>query len=219
MAIICPFCSNKIDENSKLVYECGNCQNIFPDFKSPYSDELWKSFIESYLNFIPKVFPFTVVFEMKKYFDTDLKRIFHALNVANYAHFIAKKEDADIEVVLCCGYLHDIGIKNSELKYNSSAPKYQEIEGPPVAKEILENLEAKENLIEEVCDIIAHHHSPRESETKNFMCLYDADLIVNWLDGIKERNVKVKNIDKILNLFYTDTGKQILINIAKNYAE
>ncbi len=34
-------------------------------------------------------------------------------------------------------------------------------------------------MIKEVCDIIGHHHHPREEETINFKCLYDADLITN----------------------------------------
>lgn len=219
MKINCPFCDNKIDyKENQLIYKCKECSNIFPNLIIPYSKELWESFINEYLSSVPKIFPYTIAFEMRNYFQDDLKRIFHAINVANYSQFIAKKEKADLEIVLCCGYLHDIGIKNSELKYNSSAPKYQEIEGPPVAREILIKLNADNNFINEVCDIIAHHHSPGENETKNFMCLYDADIIVNWIDGIKERNVKPQNIDKILNLFYTDTGKEIILNIFKNYA-
>ena len=216
--IICPFCGKDINYNEVThFFECKNCNNLFPNLKAEYSIELWEDFINKYLNSIPKIFPFNVAFEMREYFGNDLKRIFHAINVANYGHFIAKEVNADLNVVLCCGYLHDIGIKNAEIKYNSNAPKYQEIEGPPVAKEILKKLNAEEKLIDEVYDIIGHHHSPRENETLNFKSLYDTDLIVNWIDGIKEREVKPKNIDKILNLFYTDCGKQIINNIFKNY--
>ncbi len=212
----CIFCGKNIENTSTKIIECNNCDNLFPNLKFKYSKELWENFINEYLSSIPQIFPYTVAFKIKEYFEYDYKRIFHALNVANYAYFIAKKENGDLNIVLCCGYLHDIGIKNSELKYNSSAPKYQEIEGPPVAKEILLKLNASEKLIEEVCNIIAHHHSPKEKETINFKCLYDADLIQNWIDGIKERNVKPQNIDKILNLFYTETGKKLIKNIFNN---
>ncbi len=212
----CIFCEKNIKNITTKTIECDICNNLFPNLTFNNYKELWEDFINKYLSSIPQIFPYTVAFKMKEYFENDFKRIFHALNVANYAYFIAKKENGDLNVVLCCGYLHDIGIKNSELKYNSSAPKYQEIEGPPVAEEILSKLKAPEKLIKEVCDIIGHHHSPKEVETINFKCLYDADLIQNWIDGIKERNVKPQNIDKILNLFYTETGKKLIKNIFQN---
>ncbi len=34
-------------------------------------------------------------------------------------------------------------------------------------------------MIDEICDIIGHHHHPREKETLNFQILYEADWIVN----------------------------------------
>jgi len=36
-----------------------------------------------------------------------------------------------------------------------------------------------EELIEEVCQIISHHHTPGLVDTINFKVVYDADLIVN----------------------------------------
>ena len=47
-------------------------------------------------------------------------------------------------------YVHDIGIKISEEKYNSSAGKYQEIEGPPIAEEMLTKLGYDKHVIERV---------------------------------------------------------------------
>ena len=36
-----------------------------------------------------------------------------------------------------------------------------------------------EELIEDVCQIIAHHHTPGIVTTKSYEVIYDADLIVN----------------------------------------
>src|SRR5210317_1542574 len=83
-----------------------------------------------------------VAIEMKRYFGRDFKRIGHASRVARYAEKIGKEEGGDLPVILTSAYLHDIGIKEAERKHNSSAAKYQEEEGPPVAREILENLNA-----------------------------------------------------------------------------
>jgi hypothetical protein len=44
---------------------------------------------------------------------------------------------------------------------------------------MLERLGAEEELVDEVCDIVARHHHPREEETANFRAVYDADMIVN----------------------------------------
>ena len=43
-------------------------------------------------------------------------------------------------VVRAAAVLHDIGIREAERKHGSSAGKYQEVEGPPIARRILEKL-------------------------------------------------------------------------------
>ena len=53
-------------------------------------------------------------------------------------------------------YVHDIGIKISEEKYNSSAGKYQEIEGPPIAEEMLTKLGYDKDVIERVSYLVGH---------------------------------------------------------------
>ncbi len=151
-----------------------------------------------------------VAIEMKRYFRTDFKRISHAMRVARYAEHIGKNETgANLAVVLCAAYLHDIGIFEAEKKHNSTASKYQEIEGPPIAREILEKLGAKPEIIEEVCDIVGHHHTPRDEETINYKALYDADIIANIEDNHKETPIEPEKLEGIINKsFLTDSGKE-----------
>ena len=52
----------------------------------------------------------------------------------------AKEEKGNPAVVLSAAYLHDIGIQEAERKYQSTAARYQEEEGPPIAREILTRL-------------------------------------------------------------------------------
>ena len=87
-----------------------------------------------------------VAIEMKRYFNRDFKRIGHATRVARYAEKIGKNEGGNLSVILPSAYLHDIGIKEAERKHNSSAARFQELEGPPVAREILERLGAREMI-------------------------------------------------------------------------
>lgn len=117
---------------------------------------------------------------MKSYFGKDERRIKHALRVTEYAEKILQHEvNADKDVVVSAAVLHDIGIHEAERKHGSSAGKYQEIEGPPIAKELMLQEKLSDELIEEVCQIVAHHHTPGVIDTINFKVLYDADLIVN----------------------------------------
>lgn len=119
---------------------------------------------------------------MESYFGEDSRRIEHARRVTGFAEELLKSEQGDPETVIAAAVFHDIGIKNAEAKYGSSIGKYQEIEGPPVAREILERLGIDPRRTDEVCRIIAHHHSPGKVNTTNFKILYDADWLVNLRD-------------------------------------
>ena len=123
-----------------------------------------------------------------------------------YAKEILEKEGGDRRIVIPAAILHDIGIKECEKKYGSTAGHMQEKEGPPIATEILHDINTGEDIISEVCQIIASHHSPGEVDTVNFRILWDADWLVNLKDeyDIKDR----KNLkDVIEKVFLTKTGK------------
>lgn len=152
-----------------------------------------------------------VAIEMKRYFKQDFKRIGHAMRVARYAEEIGKQEaGANMAVVLCAAYLHDIGIHEAERKHNSAAANYHEEEGLPIARAILEKVGATKELTEEVCDIVAHHHHPREKETANFMILYDADLITSLEEKQKENPIDRQKLESIIeNSMLTQTGKTV----------
>jgi Predicted HD superfamily hydrolase len=151
-----------------------------------------------------------VAIEMKAYFQKDFKRIGHATKVARYAEKMVKEEKGDPAVVLSAAYLHDIGIKEAERKYQSSAAPYQEQEGPAIARTILTNLGADAELIDEVCDIIGHHHHPRDQETANFKIVFDADQIVNLEEKLEDTPLTPDKVtEKINRTFLTETGKQL----------
>jgi len=151
-----------------------------------------------------------VAIEMKRYFGRDFKRIGHATRVARLAEKIGREEKGNLAVILSAAYLHDIGIKEAERKHESTAARYQEEEGPPIAREILTKLAATEELIEEVCDIVGHHHHPRNDETVNFKCLYDADLIVNLEEKQKEQASEPEHLKKVIEKsFLTEAGKAL----------
>ncbi len=155
--------------------------------------------------------------ELKNYFADDQKRIKHSLKVTEFAEqlidqFNQKYPDKKIneQVIIYAAVLHDIGIKNAELKYGSSAGHFQEIEGPPVAREIMETHNIDFEMMDEIAEIIAHHHSPGKVGSNNFKILYDADWLVNLPDVYdlksKSRNEIEKLIDKV---FLSEIGKDL----------
>ena len=155
-----------------------------------------------------------VAIEMKRYFRNDFKRIGHAGRVARYAEILGKELEGDMAVILSAAYLHDIGIKESERKYKSSASRYQETEGPPVAREILNKLGAQQELIEEVCDIIGHHHHPRAEETANFKSLYDADMITNIEERLNEHPIDPDKLKAMIaKAFLTSAGGNLALKV------
>lgn len=213
----CPKCGNTVeffkDDTSR---KCHSCGHRFVNPSLDFGCASYCEYAEQCLGTLPTEFTSIredllkdrIAVEMKKYFKTDFKRIGHATKVARYAERIGKKEGGNLAVILAAAYLHDIGIHEAERKYNSTAGRYQEIEGPPIARSILIKLGAKESLIEEVCDIIGHHHHPRPQETLNFKVLYDADLIVNIEENHKDRPMDKEKLQHILEKsFLTESGK------------
>ncbi len=145
---------------------------------------------------------------VKSEFGTDQKRITHALRVLETAESIMRQEGGEPRVVVAAALLHDIGIREAERKHGSSAPELQELEGPPIARRILEQTGFDERTIEHVCRIVGSHHSAGDVETAEFRIVWDADNIVNLAQ-------KAEHLDKeqleetIAKTFRTEKGEEI----------
>jgi putative nucleotidyltransferase with HDIG domain len=215
----CPNCGNEVeffkDDTTRLCKKCGHrFVNPEMDFGCasycPYAEQCLGDLPPELLAERDDLLKDRVAIEMKRYFGQDFKRIGHAANVARYAERIAKEEKGNPAVVLCAAYLHDIGIHEAERKYNSTAAQHHQKEGLPIARDILTRLGTREELVEEVCDIIGHHHRPRDKETRNFKILYDSDLLVNLEEGQKDKETERDMLSKIIEkTFLTDTGKRL----------
>ena len=144
------------------------------------------------------------------YNGNDVKRINHLLKVFLFAHHIGITEKCDPQlqtIMEISAILHDIGIHESERKYNSSAGKWQEIEGPIVAQELLKNLNLDNNILERVLFLIGHHHSYKAIDGLDFQILVEADFLVN----IFEDEIGKSECEKIKEkIFKTETGIRLL---------
>ena len=150
----------------------------------------------------------TLIDEMKHVFGSDQPRISHSLTVLDYAEQILAHEPGDVLIVAAAAILHDIGIHQAQKKHSSSAGKWQEIEGPPIARDILTKLGMPSELIKHICDIIANHHSAANIDTPEFRIIWDADWLVN-LPGQSSGASREKLADLIANIFKTPTGRRL----------
>lgn len=151
-----------------------------------------------------------VIQAMIRYNEGDPKRIHHALKVYAFAKNIGELEGLDgnqLKILEIASVLHDIGIKNSEAKYSSSNGKYQELEGPPVARKLLLESGFDEAIIQRVCFLIGHHHTYHEISGEDYQILVEADFLVN----IAEDNMTPLQAQEVLQkIFKTKTGKEYL---------
>ncbi|BCZ47998.1 HD family phosphohydrolase [Clostridium gelidum] len=155
----------------------------------------------------------TIINEMIRYYAKDPRRVNHFLKVFSFAKSIGELEKLNEEtqdVLEVAAIMHDIGIKISEEKYNSSTGNYQEIEGPPVAREMLLKFEFDEKFIERVCHLIGHHHTYSEIDGIDYQILIEADFLVN----IYEDEIKIPQIESINNKYFkTKAGTEFLTNL------
>ena len=219
----CPNCGESIEFFKDEVRRKCRCGNVVTNPKLNFGCAEWCPYAEQCIGTIPEEVKAKqrmeqgishrerISLEMKKYFGKDLKRIHHALKVARYAEQIMKIEGGDPLVILGAAYLHDIGAHEADTQYKvgeGDDNRHQEMEGVPIAREILERLDIKKEDREKICDMIGRHHHPREEETLNFQILYEADWIVNMEEkGLSQDRKEVQAI--IEKYFRTEAGRQL----------
>lgn len=124
---------------------------------------------------------------MTAYFGADARRIAHAEAVAGHARELLAYVEADPVLTLTVAYLHDIGIHEAERRHGSSAGNFQELEGPPVARRLLEALDADADLVVRVERIVGSHHTPGGVDSPEFRILWDADALVNFAEVLADK--------------------------------
>ncbi len=87
---------------------------------------------------------------------------------------------------------------------------YQEKEGPTIARRILESLVYNSKLIERVCFIISHHHTPAKIDGIDFQIQWEANLLAN-LEQMGLKNDQARLREYIDANFKTATGKSMAL--------
>lgn len=151
---------------------------------------------------------------VREVFGRDERRIAHAERVLHYAREILQKVSAKPQVVVAAALLHDIGIARAEERHGSAAPEYQESEGPPLARAILEDCDVDAETVEHVCEIVTSHHSGARINTPEFRVVWDADRLVNMEEGELTAGDKEALRRKIEKIFKTSAGREMALSLA-----
>lgn len=148
---------------------------------------------------------------MIEYDTGDVRRIQHFIKVHDLAVTIGTMEGLPEEEMLlleAAAILHDIGIHKSEEKYQSSAGKYQEKEGPGEAEKLLcQQGSFTNSQINRIKYLIAHHHTYGDIHEIDYQILVEADFLVNLYEDNASMAV-VKNV--LRNIFRTKSGIKLL---------
>lgn len=139
----------------------------------------------------------------------DPECIQHFIKVHSFTKLIGNLENLDettqytLEIA---AIVHDIGIKPAIKKYGSCAGKFQEKEGPAVAKEMLNELRLETSIIDRVCYLVGHHHTYTNIVGLDYQILIEADFLVNLFENKFDKKTIESAYEKI---FTTKSGKQI----------
>lgn len=214
----CPKCGGPVEFfKDDTTRKCGRCGHRFLNPRMDFGCATYCRYAEQCVGNLPPellaqkedLLKDRVAVEMKRYFNTDFKRIGHATRVARRAERIGKNEKGNLAVILAAAYLHDIGEPGALKTHGEAAEAFHEREGSAVARSILEKLGARREMIDEVCDIIGRHHRPGAAETISFKVVCDAD----QLDKLERRGklqpdafgLPAEDIDKA---FLTESGRE-----------
>ena len=99
----------------------------------------------------------------------------HIKYVYEESRELAKKYNADLEIVSLGALLHDIALINQV-----GERKDHHINGEIIAKEVLEVLSYDSNKMKRVLKCIYNHRSSKNAETIEEICVADADILAHF---------------------------------------
>ena len=138
--------------------------------------------------------------KMIQYYRGDADRIQHFTKVHSYARLIAVLEQLEPDFQFtteAAAIVHDIGIRLCEQKYGECGGKLQEIEGPPLAEKMLNELMFPPKVVERVSYLVGHHHTYDNIDGMDYQILVEADFLVNFFEGSLDREAIRATYEKI----------------------
>jgi hypothetical protein len=209
--VSCPKCSAVVEFfKDDTARKCGACGHRFVNPQMDFGCAAYCPYAEQCLGTLPEglaaqkedLLKDRVAVEMKRHFKTDFRRIGRAGRLARHAEQIGRALKGNPAVILSAAYLAEVGSPGVE---SGAGPA----DGASVARDILTRLGAREELIEEVCDIVARHRRPGPEESANFKAVVDASRLEDLDELLKSNPLDAESLDeRIRESFLTDAGRE-----------
>ena len=152
---------------------------------------------------------------MVRHFGPDLEMIIHMFTVHGFAVAIAAAEGVQEDTLLgleIAALTHCIGIKECRSKYKILTRKALQVEGPPLAKELLQNLGFSDPLVDRVCFLLGHQHTYADIQDLDHQILVEAF----FLATAKEKDWTKEQVQGFCErVFKTKTGFELLAKLYK----
>ena len=206
----CPKCGKPVEFfKDDIRRRCKKCGHMFINPKLNLGCARWCQFADQCVGAIGKEeFKEIITLAIKEHLGGDTERIENALKVGRFAEDILEKEEGNPKVVIAAAILYDIGLHEVREKSKRAKESNQEKDSLPIVRGILERSGSKDEVIEEVCQIIESHHHPEKIDTLNSKTVYDAERLAHLRD---EYDIEDKEgLKKIINEgFFTTAGKKM----------
>ncbi|MDL2277938.1 hypothetical protein LJC57_05025 [Parabacteroides sp. OttesenSCG-928-G07] len=138
------------------------------------------------------------------------KHILHTQAVANYTRLIAVENGADqyaADLQEIAAWFHDIGCPIAYKTYGNTLPEHQQKAGKQITTEWLSNETGLTETDKEwIAQVVGTHHQFHSAKALHFEPLFEADLIVNILEGHFERERAKSLYEKLVT---TKAGRNL----------
>lgn len=199
----CPVCGKKVEFfKDDTTRRCGNCGHRFLNPEMDFGCAAYCQHADQCIGNLPPeliarrqdLLKDRVAIEAKRRMGRDFKRIGNVLKMARHAEKIAKMEKGDLSVILPVSYLHELAI----------------LKGTDVAAEILRGLNAPDQLINRVVEIISRLPDASDEDDLSIRIAHDAGLIARLERRAGEDPMSTRELDEILETSFLTTSGQDL---------
>ena len=139
-----------------------------------------------------------------------LSDIEHFLKVWAYAKAIGEQEGLDSrsqQILEYTAIVHDNACPDLKKQTGSAPWDLQEKYGPDLVREFYRDSGFDAEMLDRICFIVGHHHTPNAVDGLDFQVLLEADFLVNVAGSEKWRAMREKYRESV---FRTQTGLALL---------
>ena len=202
---------------------CARCGERLQNPRVSMGCAQWCAYAKECLGFDPKEVQLVeapegslvdrIVAAMRPALGADQDHLTRALQVLEQAQDILQEEEADPQVVLAAALLHDLGAPPaSEAPANASGDPVEE--GLSLARQVLSELNLKDDAIERVCGVIHTYHRDGGGTTPEARVVWDAAHLVAAPEGIPSQSEE--RLEAIVQqAFHTPTGRKLAIGLVR----